>query len=221
MKRFGSEGFIGGVIVVLIAVSLVAIGALVFAFWAYNGRQLYKNHADSLVSTAVQNEKTKEDALLQQQFKTQSEQPFVSYTGPSQYGSVNVQYPKNWSGYVDDTGSGGNPLDAYFDPGVVPAIGGPNSIFALRVEVNSNSYSTQLATYTQQQQNSNLTITPYTLKRVPNVYGVMIKGAIQQNKQGTLVMFPLRTDTLEIWTESSQYANQFVSQLLPLVTFKP
>lgn len=221
MKRFGSEGFVSGIVIGLVAVTLVAIGALAFAFWAYSGRQLYKNQADSLIATAVQNAKVSEAATLQQQFKLQSEQPFVSYTGPSQYGSVFVQYPKNWSGYVDDTGSSGNPLDAYFDPGVVPAIGGPNSTFALRIEVNSGSYSNVLNSYTQQQQNNGLSITPYSLKLVPNVVGVMIKGAIQTNKQGVMVLFPLRTNTLEIWTESTQYANQFINQLLPLVSFQP
>jgi len=219
--RLNKDGFISGLAVAVLVLSLVAVLAIVFGAWAYNGREKYKNNTDQLIAVAVANEKNKEAAILQKQFNIEQQNPYVTYTGPQEYGTIQISYPKTWSGYVDTSGADGNPIDGYFNPGVVPAIGSNSSLFALRLQVNANVYSTNLATYTSEQQSNNLTIVPYTLKRVPSVVGVMITGQILPNAKGVLVMFPLRTTTLEIWTESMQYANQFTSQILPSVTFSP
>jgi len=221
MIRINKAGFISGMAISTIGLSIVAIIALAFAAWAYNGKEKYENHADALVASAVQAERAKEAAIKDQQFKVEEQYPYQTYVGPEQYGSVSVSYPKTWSGYVDTTGADGNPVDGYFGPGVLPALTGANSIFALRLQINPQSYSSNLASYTSQQQSTNLTITPYSLKRVPSVVGVMIQGAIAQGLQGILIILPIRTVTLEIWTDSMQYANQFTNQILPSVTFNP
>jgi hypothetical protein len=221
MKKMANGGFVSGSGLWLVISSVIAVIAIIFSVWAYNGRETYKNQDQSLINNAVAQAKIQEQQLLQSQFTAQSQNPFISYSAPAQYGSVTVYYPRTWSGYVDTTGSDGNPVDGYFDPGVVPAIGGQNSVYALRVQINSNSYSSQLANYTNQQQSTGLSITPYSLNKVPSVVGVMIQGQLQQNIQGVLIMLPLRTDTLEIWTESTQYTSLFTNQILPQITFKP
>lgn len=219
--KLNKDGFISGMAIAVILISLVAILAIVFGAWAFTGRQKYKNNVDALIASAVNVEKNNESSILQKQFFIEQQNPYLTYTGSVQYGSVQISYPKTWSGYIDTSGSGGNPVDGYFEPGVVPAINAPTSIFALRLEINAQAYSTNLQTYTAEQISNNLTITPYALKQVPSVIGVIIKGQIQPNKQGVLIMLPLRTTTLEIWTESMQYANQFTNQILPSVTFRP
>lgn len=221
MKRLGTDGFASVLAISLVVVSIIAIAAIIFGGWAYSGLNKYKKHADLLINAAVQDEKAKEDAALTKQFTIISQNPFVSYTGPAQYGSVYITYPKNWSGYVDSTGGAGNPVEGYFDPGIVPAMQSQTSNFALRLEVNNNDYSTQLSSFISQQQSNNLSITPYALKQVPSVVGVMIQGEIFPNRVGMLVMFPLRTTTLEIWTESTQYDSIFANQILPSVQFQP
>lgn len=219
MTKTHEHGSISGLALGFIAVCVAFIVAVVLAFSAYSGEQKYKNNDQILINQAVQVAEAKQAAQLAHKFKIESENPFTSYTGPSQYGSVYIAYPKNWSGYVDT--NGGNPLEGYFSPGVVPSVSGAGNIFPLRVEINSNSYSSQLSQYTGEQTSLKLNITPYTLKKVPSVTGVMITGAFKQNRQGIMVMFPLRTDTLSIWTDSMQYANIFTNQILPNVSFSP
>ncbi|MGH7238426.1 MAG: hypothetical protein ACREGF_07885 [Candidatus Saccharimonadales bacterium] len=219
--RVEQSGQVNGLAVGLIAVSIIAIIVIVVAAKLYKSDQNYKNNAGVLASQAAAGAKTAEQKILEQQFQQQNQSPFIQYTGPALYGSVNLSYPKNWSGYVDSSGGGGNPVEGYFNPGIVPALEDPSSVFALRLEINSSNYSTQLQQFTSQQQGSNLSITPYTLKQVPNVVGVMIQGAIFQNIQGVLVMFPDRTNTLEIWTESTQFSSLLENQILPSVTFSP
>ena len=224
MKQISQEGMINSIAIALIGVSVLLVVAIIFGAKAYSGEKKYKNNANQLIATAVSQANTKLAAQLNAKFQAENDATVTSYTGPSQYGSVVVYYPKSWSGYVDTAGS--NPLDAYFNPGVVPSVNDQSSIFALRIEVVANAYSNQLAQYTAQQNNQqgpSLSITPYSLPNVKDsgVVGVMITGLVQPSKQGVMVMFPLRTDTLEIWTESAQDIYLFKNQILQTATFQP
>lgn len=219
MRKLTTGGSINILLMAFIGVCIVLVVSLVFDFSYYSKANKYKNDANTLIAQAVAIAEAKQATQLDNQFKVESENPFISYTGPSQYGSVYVSYPKDWSAYVDTNGS--NPLDAYFNPGVVPSVGVSGSVFALRLQINSNTYSQQLQQYTAQQQSSNLSITPYQLRKVPQVTGVLIQGQIEPNKTGDLVMFPDRTNTLELWTESTNYNSIFLNQILPNVTFQP
>lgn len=216
MKQQNAQGFINAISIAFIAVCVALIVSVIFGASSYSSEQKYKNDANQLVNSAVQVALQKQAAQLQAQFQAQNNATVVSYTGPSQYGSVVVSYPKSWSGYVDTTGN--NPVDGYFNPGVVPSPSDPTNLFALRLEVVADTYSDQLSQYSNQ---PGISISPFSLKNVPQVVGVIISGQIQTNKQGVMVMLPLRTDTLELWTESTQYANLFTNQILPSVTFQP
>ena len=215
------DGIVNRLALASIGISVVAFVAILLAVKYYSDAQNYKTQDQAMIASAVAQEKAAEAKILATQYAQQAQNPFNTYVGPAIYGLPTISYPKTWSGYVDSTGGSGNPLDGYFDPGVVPATGAQSSIFALRIEINASSYNNQLQQYTASQQSNNFTITPYSLKKVPNVIGSMIQGQISNNVQGTLVMFPLRTNTLEIWTEAPQYESIFTNQILPSVTFQP
>ena len=224
MKKISQDGMISGTAIALIGVCVLLVAAIIFGATSYSGEKKYKNNADQLIATAVTLANTKLAAQLNAKFQAENDATVTSYTGPSQYGSVTVYYPKSWSGYVDTAGS--NPLDAYFNPGVVPSVNDQSSIFALRIEVVATAYNIQLAQYTSQQSNQqgpSLSITPFSLSNATDssIVGVMINGLVRPSKQGVMVMFPLRTDTLEIWTESAQYTKLFTSQILQTATFQP
>lgn len=218
MNKLSERGGISSMSIAFIVVCVALVVAIIFGFSSYSNENKYKNNDTQMINQAVSLAKQKLSAQLNAQFQAQNNATVTSYTGPSQYGSVVLSYPKAWSGYVDTTG--GNPIDGYFNPGIVPSVGDQGNLFALRLEVVANTYNSQLAQYTNQQ-GTPLTITPYALKRVPQIVGVMISGQIEQNKQGVMVILPLRTDTLEIWTESTQYTSLFINQILPAVTFQP
>lgn len=223
MSKLEEQGAISGISIAFIAVCVALVATIIFAASAYSGEKKYKNDDNLLIANAVAAAKQQVTNQLEAQFQAENNATVTSYTGPSQYGSVVLQYPKAWSGYIDT--NGGNPLDGYFSPGVVPSVSDQSSIFALRIEVVANAYSNQLAQYSSQLNNQQggpaLTITPYALKKVPQVVGALITGPVQPNKVGVMVMLPLRTDTLEIWTESSQYVSLFENQILPAVSFQP
>lgn len=225
MKKLGMRGEMNFLLIPLIVLVLLVFGVGGFAYYAYSNMLDYKNNTDAKIAAAIKVEDASLTAKLQQQFAEEAKNPYKTYNGPSQFGSVGVTYPKTWSAYVsvDNTGSE-TPVDGYFYPDVVPSTnvdsnGGTN--FALRVQVTQNAYSSILQNYQSQVQTGGVTITPYHLPKVPGVIGVEISGQIQSQKKGTLVILPLRSETLEIWTEGNQFQSDFNNIILPNFNFSP
>jgi|SRR5665213_2222623 len=224
MTKHNQDGAVNGVVISLVLAILLLIGALGFGGWAFSSRQDYKNHADAKINVAVATAKQQEDAVKDLKFAEEAKKPLRAYNGPEAYGSLVVNYPKTWSAYIDDTATGGTPVDGYFAPGTVPSINGQNSVFALRVQVLSQTYAQVLQSLTSQQQSGKLTISAYSLPLLPKVVGIKAVGQTSsQTNQSTVTMIvlPIRSNTLEIWTEGNQYLADFNNNILPNFTFSP
>lgn len=217
------RGEINVLIVPLILITLFFIGAATFAVYAYSGMNDYKLNSDKKVAAAVTVAKEETSIEKDKQHAEADKQPLKTYTGPEQYGSLRISYPKTWSGYVVVGTSGNQPLDAYFQPGVVPAISDQASTFALRVQVVNQSYVTVANQYNNMVTNKTLTASAYALPKVPNVVGIRYEGVIDTSKKvsGSIIILPLRDKTLKLYTESPTYANDFNTNILPNLTFSP
>ena len=231
MIKHNQDG-VSGVLVSLVLCIVLLIGATGFSVWAYSGRQDYKNNTDAKITAAVAIAKQQEGTAKDKLFAEESKSPLKVYSGPEAYGSIVLSYPKTWSGYVADTsGDNGNnttPVDGYFHPGVVPSISDQASVFSLRMQVLGQSYSQTLDNIKQSQESNNpAVIKPYALPKLPKTVGVELTGPLPINdsssnsKTGVMVILPLRSQTLELWTEGSQYTNDFNKYILPNFTFSP
>ncbi len=218
MKR--EAGAINALLLPLLVAMILLVGTAVFGVWAFGSRQDYKDNVDAKIAVAVNATKVAEDKVKDAQFAEESKNPLKSYTGPAAYGTVVIQYPKTWSGYVIDSGNNDPFVDGYFAPGVVPNTEDDKSTFALRVQVSSQSYSDSLQQY-QAVSDGSVAVQPYALPKVPSVVGVMVTGAIEENRQGTMVILPLRNTTLKIWTESNSFKGDFSNIILPNASFSP
>jgi hypothetical protein len=217
------RGAINGLLLPFVLVLLLFIGAVSFGYWAFMSRQDYKNNTDQKVAVAVAAATKQQSAVDTTNYDQAEKNPLRTYNGPAAYGSLSIQYPKTWSGYVaiaPDSGSS-TPINGYFQPSVVPNIDDPASVYALRVEVTQTPYSQVLTSYTSQVANKQVTVTPYALPKVPSVVGVRVDGAIQQNIQGSMIILPLRATTLQIWTESTAEESDFNTIILPNLSFSP
>jgi hypothetical protein len=214
-------GAINMLLIPLILVVLLFFGAAGFGFWAYGGRQDYKNNVDAKITVAVNKAKQQTQALDAQAYAEREKQPFNTYHGPQAFGSIVAQYPKTWSAYVAEDSTSNDPVDGYLYPGFVPNLQNQNSSYALRIQVTQTTYSDVLAGYTGLQQDQKVTIKPATLPKVPNVTGVRIDGQVTPQKQGSMIVLPLRNMTLKIWTEDSQFENDFNNYILPNFSFSP
>jgi hypothetical protein len=213
----------GGLGVMLLIALLVVLfgGALAFGIWANSGREDYKNNVDAKVAVAVTAAKQQQNIADNAQFAQEEKDPLRAYDGPEAYGSLVVNYPKTWSAYVDDTGNGNALVDGYFAPGTVPALGGQGSIFSLRVQVLSQAYSQAIQGFASQEQDGKLTAQVYALPKVPKVVGLEVTGILPDNNTGTMVVLPLRSETIEIWTDGTAYLSDFNNSILPNFSFSP
>jgi len=100
-------------------------------------------------------------------------------------------------------------------------------VFALRVQVVNEAYSQVVSTFSGPFGGSGPapTITAYSLPKVPQAVGVEVTGALRSNGSnpvtGTMVILPLRANTLEISPQGTQYLSDFNSHILPNFSFSP
>ena len=125
----------------IVGLTILLLIFIVFSFWAFSGRQKYKNNVQAISDQAAQQAvqvAQQQDAV---KYNEQLKNPYRSYSGPSQYGGISLKYPNTWSSYIDDSGNGQALIDGYFNPGHVPSISAQSSVFALRVQVLNQPYS--------------------------------------------------------------------------------
>jgi hypothetical protein len=221
MIKHNQDGGISAVTLSLGITVVLLVGAISFAAWAFSGRQDYKNNTDQKIADAVTIAKQKEDSAKDVLFAETEKNPLRTYEGPEAYGSIRLQYPKTWSGYVDSTGAGTALVDGYFYPGVVPSVSSQSSVFALHVQVINLPYSQALTNLSSAQQNGKVTVEAYALPKVPKAIGVKAIGTFQNGKAGEEVLLPLRNQTVQISTDGSLFTSDFEKNILPNFTFSP
>jgi hypothetical protein len=221
--RSNEQGTVNVLMVPVIALAILFIAAGSFAAWAFSSRQDYKSHSDAKAAVAVAANKTVVQAADAKQYAEAAKNPLKSYVGPEAYGSVKVQYPKNWSAYID-TSSTSTPVDAYFHNDYVPSTQDKTATYNLRVSVVTKPYTQALNGYSAMLKQGTITATPYSLPKVPSVAGTRLSGKIFSSSvdtTGDIILLPMRDKTLEIWTESPSYMADFNTYILPNITFAP
>ncbi len=221
MKRNqnGSVASVGLLVFLIIAL----VGTLIFGGWSFMSRQDYKNNSDKKAAVAVDAAKTAQTSQLQQQFAEQEKLPTKTYKGSVTYGSVSFDYPKTWSGYVDESSSS-EPINGYFYPVIVPGLQSKTA-YALRVELVNTDYSSVLNQYDPQIKAGSVkasAIIPPKMVGAANVQpGTRLDGALDQNTNGSMVIIKVRDKTLQVYTQSNNFLNDFDNTVLPSLTFVP
>lgn len=215
------RGIMNALLLPLIIVGLLLVGALAFAIYAFSGMQDYKNNSDEKSAAAVTAAVKVSDAKKEAAFAEASKSPLKTYSGPAAYGSLQVPYPKTWSAYVIEQAGSGASVDAYFNPNFVPSTNVTTNTFALRAKISNQAYASVLQTYQATIKNGKLTAVPYAFPKVPNTIGTRLTGEIQSGKQGSMVIVPLRDNTLQVWTEGSSAVTDFETYVLPGLSFSP
>lgn len=218
INKSDERGFIQSAVFSIIFVVLF-VASSAFGVWAFMGRQDYKNNSDKKSADAVAAAKTEQKATDEADFIEREKEPFETYTGPAEFGSIKVVYPKTWELYVDAKPSGATPVDGYGHPGYVPGVTS-DTAFALRFQVLSSDYASQLKMFESATKNATAVVSPFRAELVDNILGSRIDGQITTKRTGSVVLIPLRDKTLKIWTESNTYTNDF-NEILKNLSFSP
>ncbi|MEO8863315.1 MAG: hypothetical protein ABI354_03265 [Candidatus Saccharimonadales bacterium] len=207
-------------IIPLIVLGVFALGITIFAFWANGSRSDYKNNSDKKVSQAVDAAVKKESTDKDNEFVQKEKAPLKQYLGPEIYGSLEVNYPKTWSVYVEQSTSGSTLLDAYFHPGFVPGLKS-DTAYALHIQVTDRSYDTEMKSFESKTKKGTVTVQPYTVKNVPSVSGSRVEGEINTGQKDIMILVPIRDKTLKISSESPQFKDDLDNIILANIKFSP
>ena len=193
----------------------------IFAVMQTSNASNAKSTLNQQIAAAVTKAQTAQQTIDTANFQKQSESPYLSYNGPAIFGSLSFNYPRNWSGYVlgasDSTQT--SLLDGYFYPGILTSVDDTSATnFAFRVNISSSDYATTLGGLTTDP--TTVKIVPYSLPNVPSVIGTKLTGQLGNNKTGTMIVLPLRGQTLELFTEGGSYGAEF-DKILSSVKFTP
>lgn len=210
-------------IIGLVVLSILLIASLIFGFWAFAQMTDYKNNVDAKIAVAVADAEKATTAINTAAFADEQMKDTKKYIGPSSYGTITVDYPKIWSGYVAIDDNSNDPLKAVFHPDVVPALTGNNKTqaIALQVEVVNDEYDKVVDKSQRYVEDGSATAAAYALPLMPDQVGIKITGKINQNFVGTQVILPLRDKTIIITAETDQFANDLETYILPKMSFVP
>jgi hypothetical protein len=221
MDTLRQRGSINVLLIPLIFMILLFIAAAAFGYWAYNSREDYKNNVDQKIAAQVHDAKKQASAQKDKEYAKKAKYPFRTYKGPADYGSIILKYPKTWSAYVDERNNGSYPVNGYFHPGFVPGVQDPHHTFAVRLRVLQQSYNSVLKQYKGKVHTGKVKTHPYRSPNVAHVVGTKLTGQIQPQKQGEMIVMPFRDKTLELWTESTKFKDDFNNIILKNFDFSP
>lgn len=226
MKKYNQNGGVALIVInVLLILALAAAGG--FGWWAFGQRQDYKNNFDKKLSAEVAKAQASQKTQLEQEFAEREKSPNKTFRGSATYGSIIFNYPKTWSGYIDQSNSS-EPINGYFFPDIVPSAnrsGNTPTAFALRIELISTDYAQVVEQFDSQITQGILKALAYVppkMAGVTNVQtGTRFNGEIEQDIQGSMVVIKVRDKTLKIYTQSPRYLSDFNNIVLKTLTFAP
>lgn len=220
MKQNDQRGIVDVWLVAFIIVLLLFFGVAGFGFWAFSGRQDYKNNVDAKIADAVAAAQKETSDKKDKEFVEKEKEPYRDYVGPSAYGSIDIKYPKTWSAYVDESGKGNMPIDGYLNPSTVPGLLS-NATYAIRVQVMNAQYADSVRLFDSLVKNGKVKASAYAAPKVKTAVGIRLDGEILTGKQGSMVILPMRDKTLKVWAESTQFTKDLDTIVLPNLVFVP
>lgn len=219
LKKLNNDGAASPLLLGLIACSILLIIALIFGASQMSKANDYKKNFDSKVSEEVSKQSKVIAEQKQAEFDEKEKAPYKYWTSPTQYGSIKVGFPKTWSYYLElnEANSSGQMINMYAYPDYVPELS-RDTKYALRMTLETDDYNKVLDDYRKRSSKEGLEISTV---QVSNVSGIKIRGAIENDTSGTLVVFPIRDKVLTVWTESKDYESDFENIVLKNLSFIP
>lgn len=216
MLELDERGSFNPLVIPFVIVTLLTIGFGVFSVWAFTNYNEQKNNVDAIVATEVAEAEKLQETELRVEFAEEQKNPNKTYISPQSLGSVKIVYPKTWSAYVEEKETGSASLDGFFHPNYVPDVSS-DTLFAVRVETSSSSYTRELDSYQKDVEEGVLSAKAITIS---GAKGTRLDGEIDSDVYGAVVLLPLRDRTLKIWTESTSFMSDY-NKVISKLTYSP
>ena len=203
--------------ILAIVMSILFVLTLGFGVWAFAGMVENQSDLDAKIEAATDVAVQKAEQDKEAEFTEREKNPFKTYKGSATYGSLEFDYPKSWSIYVE-TSDKSTILDFYAQPEFIP--GFEDTKFAFRAQIVDTSYEQELSNYDKAAERGEVKVRAFRPERVPEQLGVIIDGEIERDGQGRMILLPQRDKTIKLFTESQDYLNDF-SKIIDSVVYIP
>lgn len=209
--------------IVIVILSLIAVTFIGLFIWMMTEKDAVQESHDADVRNAVAEAKDEEAMEQSQKCADEKKYPYLTFSGPADYGQLTFEYPKTWSVYVEKAANEGGDFYAYFNPVQVNEVG-KDTINALRVTISTESFDKVTTDYQRwvEKKNSNLTVSSVEIgdaekgiHQTANRYDGNIPNT---DLIGSIVVFKIRDKTVILQTDSEVFMEEF-NKLLSTITF--
>lgn len=199
----------------LIVVSLLAVLFVGLFIWMTLKWSEASTNVQGKIDVAVAEAKNKLQEKLENEFAEKEQYPFLTFSGPADFGSLTFEYPKNWSVYIPDDASRGGEFNAYLNPGQVNVVS-DTTIMALRVSIRTEQIDSVLEDYNRKVQDGEMTVASKVVNKINvNVF----TGKLDNDYQGIVCIFKIRDKTAILRTDSSNVFRENFEKILSTIRF--
>jgi hypothetical protein len=213
IPKLDQKGLLNPLTVPVIFLALLFIGTSVTSVMYYSKFIEQRDENKPIIAAAVKEATAAQKKKLDSEFDEREKVPTKQYISPSEFGSVKLVFPKTWSGYVNLKASNG--MEYLGHPNFVPA---DNVNYALKMEVVQQPFANEIVQYDELVKKGDLRATAV---QASGATGTRLDGLLQEDQEGSMVVFPLRDKTLKISTQSKEFEDDFNNIVLQRLTFVP
>lgn len=203
-------------LIAIIGLSVFTVAFAGLSIWAFVNYMDQKNNVDSKISSAVATAEKNLGDELEKKFIEREKEPLKSFTGPADYGTLGLKYPKTWSLYVSNDGTKGTGYEAFLNPGAVPSVSASTSRYALHVAIVNDSYEDVLGDYENQVKKGDLKTSAI---KANGQNGTRLDGSFTKDIRGAAVIFKIRDKAAIIQTDADTFKADF-DTLIQTITFE-
>ena len=209
----GSSNIIKIIIIVFFALTTGIAGYFTFDF--YSKYTEAKTDLDQKIATAVAAAERDKTAELEEAFAEREKNPYKTFAGPEDYGSLTFEYPKTWSVYIEKDTTTDDEFIAYLNPVQVNQRPTEN-INALRVIIRTRSYDEAVEDYRGEIEEG--LVEASTLQVAGETANVFKATAKNENWQGKVVLIRIRDKVVWLETDAEIFFDEF-DKILSSVTY--
>jgi hypothetical protein len=189
-----------------VVIGFLAVGVIIFAIIAISATGTAKKATTTLTqqkTAAAAAARDDQKKIDKQAADIAAESPFRSYVAPLEFGSFEIKFPKNWSGYVEQAKTAGIQVNLIVQPDFIMKENGINQLAAAKIVLEQKSFNDFLKAYDKLKDVTKTDVT------VSGIKGTQITGKIPDKRTVRLVAIPVRDKVLVFYNEDSKYSHEF------------
>ncbi len=198
----------------LIFTSLVAvsfIGLFIYMYIQWNNTNV---DIEGRINLAVAKAENALKTKLEGEFAEKEKYPFRTFSGPTDFGSLNFEYPKTWNIYISDDASKAENYHAYLNPGQVNVVA-DKTVMSLRVSIINSLTDQVKSDYNDKVKDGKMTVST-TVVNGANVD--IYTGTLDSDMKGIVCILKIRDKTAILQTDAMIFKDDFY-RILKTVKF--